>query len=556
MRTRVVLISLLACLTGSGALAQSAVTAEDLQHHRWVLESINGGALPEVDGKGKVPELDFGEQMTVSGSLGCNQFNGTAVLRDGYFLIEAMATTRMMCPPPWSDIELTIQTVLGSESTPSISAEGYLSLASADTALLFRLEDWAQASTGTAAGSTGRQARGMSQGGSRIGFTENPPRFGGPTSPQGEIHEADEEVDPAFRFPRIDAAFEPWTQWKSRQNSDHGLAFSAHYSTLFQQASDVIGDRDKATGGVLRGVMVWTAAGRGTPNFGRLNVVLDHRHGYRAETPANLAGQFGYIGQTGVFYNDMGFAVIDLSWQQALRGGDAGFVAGRFDPNDYQNVLGYVNPWTIFSNLAINLDTSIALPDSSWGIAAGTFITDQFYVIGGINDANGLGSDNLEFFDGGAEFYKFMHIGWTPSKDERYFKNFHVMAWHVDDRENVGIDSAHGITFAANWTFDDRWMPFARLGFSKGSAPIYNESITLGMIRKFLYRSDLVGLAANHGSPPDSSLDDQTSIEAFWRFQFSANLAITPSVQLILDPALNPVDDKVWVWGARFRLTF
>ena len=556
MRARVVLTLLAGCLAFSGALAQSDVSAENLQHHRWVLESIDGKPPPAISGKGKIPELDFGEQMTVSGNLGCNQFNGTAVLRDGFFLIEAMATTRMMCPPPFGDIELELQTVLGSESTLSLDAEKNLTLIYADTTLLFRLEDWVAAAAATTPETSERQARGFSQSGSRIGFTENPPRFGGPTSPQGEIHEADEEVDPAFRFPRIDAAFEPWNTWKSRQNSEHGFALSAHYSTLYQKASDVIGNRDEATGGVLRAVGVWTLHNRGEPNFGRLNVVLDHRHGYRAETPANLAGEFGYIGQTGVFYNDMGFAVIDLSWQQSLRGGDAGFVAGRFDPNDYQNVLGYVNPWTIFSNLAINLDTSIALPDSSWGIAAGTFITDQFYVIGGINDANGLGSDNLEFFDGGAEFYKFMHIGWTPSKDERYFKNFHVMAWHVDDRDDAGIESAHGITFAANWTFQDRFMPFARLGFSKGSAPIYNESITLGMIYKFLYRSDLFGIAANHGSPPDSGLDDQTSIETFWRFQFSENLAITPSVQLILDPALNPVDDKVWVWGARFRLTF
>ena len=36
----------------------------------------------------------------------------------------------------------------------------------------------------------------------------------------------------------------------------------------------------------------------------------------------------------------------------------------------------------------------------------------------------------------------------------------------------------------------------------------------------------------------------------------SKNLAITPSVQLILDRALNPVDDEVWVWGLGMRLTF
>ena len=70
------------------------------------------------------------------------------------------------------------------------------------------------------------------------------------------------------------------------------------------------------------------------------------------------------------------------------------------------------------------------------------------------------------------------------------------------------------------------------------------------------YRSDLVGLSINKGSPPDNSLRDQTTIESFWRFQFAQNLAITPSVQLLIDPALNPEDDQVWVWGVRMRLTF
>jgi porin len=78
--------------------------------------------------------------------------------------------------------------------------------------------------------------------------------------------------------------------------------------------------------------------------------------------------------------------------------------------------------------------------------------------------------------------------------------------------------------------------------------------VTVGLIRKFLYRSDVVGLSVNHGSPPDDRLRDQTTIEAFWRFQFSQGLAITPSVQLLLDPALNPNEDTIWVWSLRFRL--
>jgi hypothetical protein len=397
------------------------------------------------------------------------------------------------------------------------------------------------------------QRPGFSERRSRLGYTETTPAFAGPNSPQGEIEETDRELEPAFRFPQIDAAFQPWRDWKSSANKEHGVQLSAHYSTLYQGLSDSLTGEDQASAGVLRATLKWTLTGRESGDEGALNVMVDHRHGFRDVTPADLAGQAGYIGLTGLFYNDMGPALINLNWTQALNGGKAGLVVGRYDPNDYQNILGMVNPWTLFSNLATNLDTTVALPDSSWGIGGGSWLTDNWYVLGGINDANGLGSDNLEFFDGGAEFYKYFHVGWSPSKGERYFRNVHVLAWHVDDREDAGIESAHGISLAANWTFDDRWMPYARLGFSKGSAPIYNESVTVGLIRKFLYRSDVIGLSVNHGSPPDESLRDQTSIEAFWRFQFSQGFAITPSVQLLLDPALNPDEDTIWVWGLRFR---
>jgi heat shock protein HslJ len=124
-----------------------------------VLESIDGEPLPSVDGQGKVPTLDFGEQMTVSGNLGCNQFNGKGVLRDGKFLIEAMASTRMMCQPPWSDIELRLQTVLGSESSISLDADKKLTLTSANGTLVYALSDWVAASANPT-GSSQRQARG------------------------------------------------------------------------------------------------------------------------------------------------------------------------------------------------------------------------------------------------------------------------------------------------------------------------------------------------------------------------------------------------------------
>ena len=413
-----------------------------------------------------------------------------------------------------------------------------------------------EAGTKTPAQAT-RERRGLSDLRSRTGEPIETPPFGGQNSPSGEIVETETVEEPAFRFPTIDAAFEPWHSWKKETSDDHGIQLSAHYSTMFVSLSDPIPDGDDmASSGVFRGTMKWNLVGQGTPNVGSLNVMLDHRHAFRDTDPAGMAGPAGYIGLTHLFYNDIGFAVINLNWQQSFNDGRTGLMVGRYDPNDYQGVLGYVNPWSIFSNMASSLDVSVALPDSSWGVGAGHWINDQFYVLGGINDANGAGSDDLEFFDGGAEFYKYLHVGWSPSKGERYFKNIHAMTWHVDEREEAGVPSSSGIAFGANWTFDDVLMPFVRVGFSTGGAPIYNESFTVGAIYKFTYRSDLVGLSVNWGSPPDDSFKDQTTLEAFWRFQFSQGLAITPSIQYLKDPALHPTESSVWMFGLRTRFAF
>ena len=51
-------------------------------------------------------------------------------------------------------------------------------------------------------------------------------------------------------------------------------------------------------------------------------------------------------------------------------------------------------------------------------------------------------------------------------------------------------------------------------------------------------------------------LDDQYSVELFYRLQLSQNFAITPDVQVIMEPALDPGEDVLGVFGMRARLTF
>jgi porin len=104
-------------------------------------------------------------------------------------------------------------------------------------------------------------------------------------------------------------------------------------------------------------------------------------------------------------------------------------------------------------------------------------------------------------------------------------------------------------------------MVFAKIGWSDADAPndpqIYEESYSVGGIYYFADRSDLAGIAINRGELAAEGLvsDTQTTTEIFYRVQFSRNLAITPSIQLLEDPALNDEDDSITVFGLRLRLT-
>ena len=162
----------------------------------------------------------------------------------------------------------------------------------------------------------------------------------------------------------------------------------------------------------------------------------------------------------------------------------------------------------------------------------------------------------INFFDR-SEFFKAVEIGWADRGAESSFvDNVHVTLWHTDEREAAGVEDSWGVSMTASWLFDDdRLMPFVRAGWADGDAALADRSVTLGVAGNVTERSDLIGFAVNWSRPSTSS-DDQYVAELFYRLQLAQNLAITPSVQLVVDPALNPDEDVVGVFGLRARVTF
>ncbi|MDV7146000.1 carbohydrate porin [Tropicimonas sp. TH_r6] len=388
------------------------------------------------------------------------------------------------------------------------------------------------------------------------GFRSDAQGFAGPSAVTSQLAEDDAPKDPAFRFPGFDRALKPWFDWKARLKTDAGLQLGFDYTSLYQKADATLpGSEDEASSGIFKVFGRWDLVNRGETDVGTLVFSVENRHAYTDIPPADLGFATGYLGIPGTLFGDTDWILGDLNWQQSFNDGRTGMIVGRYDPNDFFDVLGYANPRTAFQNLAIVLNPSVALPDWSTGIGVGHWIDDSWYVKAAVNDANGTAIDPVLFNDS-FDLYKTVEVGWSPSSDRRFFSNVHVMYWHADEREEAGIEESQGWTIGANWTFDDVFMPFLRAGWSEGSAPLYNENYTAGFVYRSRSRADLMGAAVNWGQPSDDTLEAQTTSEIFYRLQLAENLAITPSIQFIDNPALNPEEDNITIFGLRTRFSF
>ena len=137
------------------------VTQGDLQHHRWILASINGAniVLPKQSNNpsyldsdeqmlisastgSNILYLEFGEQMTVFANIGCNILTGRAVLREDYIIINISDSNTWSCSDKDQTVNSLLKGVLSSEPKITIDSDKNLLLEGADTVLKYQLKDW------------------------------------------------------------------------------------------------------------------------------------------------------------------------------------------------------------------------------------------------------------------------------------------------------------------------------------------------------------------------------------------------------------------------------
>ena len=393
--------------------------------------------------------------------------------------------------------------------------------------------------------------------------TVSAPSFSaGPNDVPQIINRNDKQKSSLFIFPQIDKAISPWLNFKSKLNDDYGFKLGTDYQFLYQDASNSIDeDEDDASGGAYRLFFDWTLFKRESNTPGSIIFKMENRHSLWTNIPPEeLGNELGYAGITGTGYGDFGWGVTDLYWkQQFLSGNGAEVRLGRLAPTAYFDVTLHSDPYTNFTNFSLNFTPTIAYPaDGSLGAALWLGVTKNFYILGTVLDANSdTTKSGFETIDE-KEFFSGIEFGWANrGATNSFVDNVHVSLWHSDKREDAGVPSSKGVGLTGSWLFgEDSWSPFVRLGWSDGDASLLEKSVAMGVGFNLTARNDLIGIGGSWGQSPLEDDEDQYTAEMFYRLQIAQNLALTFDVQYLDNPALNPDDNSIWIYGIRTRVTF
>ncbi len=383
--------------------------------------------------------------------------------------------------------------------------------------------------------------------------------FGGPSSVPGQIaSDREGRTSPAFGE-LFD--LQTYHDFKDSLKRDHGITYGLDYNVLYQYATPSSGESN-AAGGVFRVYGSWAPTISGS-HPSSLVIKVENRHSLGTEiAPQQLADEVGYAGLTAVTFSDAGSLLTNLYWTQNFSNNNFAYIVGHVDTTDYVDVYGLVNIWTEFNNLAFTTNPTIPAPDQGLGGALRWTIKNHYYVLAGLADANADPGKPFEGFDSffdDHEYFKHIEFGWVGSWEQRFDDNIHLTLWHVDERTETGVPDGWGSAFSFSREFG-KWLPFLRLGYGDGGGAILDRSISTGFGYSPGHGSDRFGLGVSWGRPNQeicgTNASDQYTIETYYRLQLLKHLQVTPDVELLLNPALNPDKDQVWIFSLRARLAF
>lgn len=365
---------------------------------------------------------------------------------------------------------------------------------------------------------------------------------------------------------RRETGMNAWFGWKNQLRQDTGLTIGGSWMMLWQNYSHSLIDQHNSVGSKLTLNASYDLFNRGQANALSFDIAVEDRRPVGTDLAPLQAGMAtGSLIPTAATYGDFSLGVTQAYIRQNLADNRFQYTIGKIFAPNFLNAYPFFDDNRQFLTQAFSTSPSIAAPLRGFGAVAAWYpTTTGLYIKPGIftTHSSDTGSTIDDFF-GKSEHFYMLEVGWsalartgTPIQARAAMdaNNIHLTAWYKDP-EQGGLPRARGLAFNANYMLGANMMWFARGGWSDGWFVDNNAAVGIGW-RPVEAHSDLFGVAIGGLQPASPQLRDQYTAEVFYRFHVTPHFAITPDLQVQVDPALNRSTDAIWVFSMRGRLTF
>lgn len=344
-------------------------------------------------------------------------------------------------------------------------------------------------------------------------------------------------------------------QWLDREL---GLRLGLAYTTLALGATDSLsGEQQGAAGGDFDFFGRWEVWGKKYGNMGTIGFNVRDSHKYTDIPPSLLGSSIGSLWNVTGGFSDAGFEFTQLYLDQYFLEKKVGFRVGQMFQDSIFNTYSYKSAKLYFVNAAFSDNPTVAFPRYGVGFASLIRPADGWYILTGIGDSTGRQLNaGLPDFLANEMFFSGVELGWRPVSGPLTNHSFSLFGWHTPADSNSATPDGEGIALTYEWQPEKPYSLFARYSWSGTQATRVGHLVTAGMVwQNPLGRDlDVFGVAGSFGTATQPGVDGQSVFEVFYRLQVTPLFQITPDIQLIIQPSLNPQEDVIAVFGIRGRV--
>lgn len=250
-----------------------------------------------------------------------------------------------------------------------------------------------------------------------------------------------------------------------------------------------------------------------------------------------------------------------LSYTHTFPGNTVLLTVGQYPFYNFDGNFYLANQQENFNSYIFSQNGCSTYPIAGLGAYAQVNITDTIQLAGGLQNPNNLSGSTLatpNFRDG--SYAWFGYLQWTPKFRGLGSAQYSFTYYQVPRIPEQNASS--GWSFNAMQNLNDTWALFARANSAYQTFAPIRSSYALGAaMNDPLGRNklDQIGLAIGLSTAAPAPVNPAGSrtekvIEAYWNWAFTGGLLITPSVQLIVDPALAPDRGTSWALSLRGTL--